>query len=248
MRTTALKCVSMRNEKLTQDIGSYYAWGETAPKNDYSWSTYFDTEDDGSTFLKYNLDEGGKTVLDPEDDAASVALGGDWRMPSRAEQDELRSNCYWVWTSTYGGKSVNGYIVYRAKAETDKGVKVTSSGTPSSNYSVETDAHVFLPAAGSRYGSDLYYAGGYGHLVPFAQRGLRLLRLRIGLPLGPRGLGQQLSLPRSVGAPCFACHRITMSIRPTPSAPPLAAVAMSWAEQEASRPAGATKGRNLLRT
>ena len=169
MRTTALKCVSMRNEKLTQDIGSYYAWGETAPKNDYSWSTYFDTKDDGKTFQKYTLDEGGKTVLDPEDDAASVALGGDWRMPSKAELDELRSKCYWVWTSTYGGKSVNGYIVYRAKAETDKGVKVTSSGTPSSNYSVETDAHVFLPAAGFRDGSGLYGAGDIG---PYWSRSL----------------------------------------------------------------------------
>ena len=145
-----------------EEYGNYYAWGETAPKEVYNWSTYFDTEDDGDTFLKYNLDEGGKTELDAEDDAASVALGGDWRMPSHEEFTELRDNCYWVWTSTYGGKSVNGYIVYKAKAEADKGAVVTSDGTPSSGYSVETDVHVFLPAAGYRYGSDLDYAGYYG--------------------------------------------------------------------------------------
>ena len=146
-----------------EEYGNYYAWGETDPKEVCDWSTYFDTEDGGNTFQKYNLAEGGKTVLDPEDDAASVALGGDWRMPTLAEQYELSSNCYWVWTSTYGGKSVNGYIVYKAKADADKGVQVTSYGTPSSAYSVETDAHVFLPAAGSRYGAGLYDAGSYGY-------------------------------------------------------------------------------------
>ena len=144
------------------EYGNYYAWGETAPKEVYNWSTYFDTEDDGDTFLKYNLDEGGKTELDAEDDAASVALGGDWRMPSHEEFTELRDNCYWVWTSTYGGKSVNGYIVYKAKADADKGAVVYSDGTPSSDYSVENDFHVFLPATGYRNGSGLYYAGSFG--------------------------------------------------------------------------------------
>ena len=34
-----------------------------------------------------------KTVLDPEDDVAHVKLGGKWRMPTKAEFEELRDNC-----------------------------------------------------------------------------------------------------------------------------------------------------------
>lgn len=52
--------------------------------------------------------EDNKITLDPEDDAAHVNWGGDWRMPTRAEQDELRYNCIWTWTSQNG---VNGYKV-----------------------------------------------------------------------------------------------------------------------------------------
>ena len=44
-----------------EDYGNYYAWGETATKETYYWSTYFDTNDDGNTFTKYN-NNGGKFV------------------------------------------------------------------------------------------------------------------------------------------------------------------------------------------
>ena len=53
-----------------EEYGDYYAWGETAPKSDYSWSTYFDTTDGGTTFTKYATDK--KTVLEPTDDAADI--------------------------------------------------------------------------------------------------------------------------------------------------------------------------------
>ncbi len=102
-----------------------------------------------------------KTELDDADDVAVQLWGGSWKMPTKAQQDELRNECYWVWTNTYNGKSVNGYIVYKAKSESDKGVKITSGNTPSSNYNVATDAHIFLPAAGSRWNADLDGAG-YG--------------------------------------------------------------------------------------
>ena len=69
-----------------------------------------------------------KTVLDPEDDVAHVKWGGTWRMPTRAEQDELRKKCKWKWTTLNG---VNGY-------------KVTG---PNGN-------SIFLPAAGYRRGAE----------------------------------------------------------------------------------------------
>ena len=144
-----------------EDYGDYYSWGETATKETYDWSTYFDTNDDGATFGKYNND--GLTELETSDDVASQTWGGKWQMPTQDMIEELKSKCYWVWTTTYNGKSVNGYIVYKAKSDTDKGVKVTSGSSPSSDYDVATAPHIFLPAAGYRYGSDLYGAGGDGY-------------------------------------------------------------------------------------
>ena len=123
-----------------EDYGNYYSWGETSTKETYKWSTYFDTNDDGSTFTKYN-NEGGKTVLDPEDDAAHVDWGGSWRMPTLAEWQELIDNCTWTWTTQNG---VNGY-------------KVTS------NKAGFTDKFIFLPAAGYRSIYGLSNVGIYGY-------------------------------------------------------------------------------------
>ena len=122
-----------------EDYGNYYAWGETAAKATYDWGNYFDTNDGGNTFTKYN-NEGGKTVLAPEDDAARVHWGGSWRMPTKAEWQELIDNCTWTWTMQNG---INGY-------------KVTS------NKAGYTDKFIFLPAAGLRYDSDLNDVGSYG--------------------------------------------------------------------------------------
>lgn len=165
-----------------EDYGYYYAWGATEPQDVYNWVyTPFQTQNttDGSSikFTKYLGSTSSsykdpsatdanafKTVLDPEDDAAHVNWGGDWRMPTTEEQDELRENCYWKWVTSYNGKSVNGYIVYKVKDSADKG-KMTnnnSSYSPVGSYSV-SDPHLFLPAAGCRYDSSLDLAGWVGY-------------------------------------------------------------------------------------
>ncbi|MBR5677217.1 MAG: leucine-rich repeat protein [Paludibacteraceae bacterium] len=123
-----------------EGYGNYYAWGETSTKETYNWSTYFDINDGGSPFMKYNND-GGKTVLDPQDDAAHVNWGGSWRMPTKAEWQELYDNCTWTWTTQNG---INGY-------------KVTS------NKAGYTDKFIFLPAASCRSeGGDFYVVGAIG--------------------------------------------------------------------------------------
>lgn len=85
-----------------EESGDIFAWGETETKEIFQWETYKWTEpfeDDHFPFSikKYNnsiyypgvLDN--KIVLDAADDAATVKLGGKWRMPTKTEMDELIS-------------------------------------------------------------------------------------------------------------------------------------------------------------
>ena len=154
----------------SQDYGDYYAWGEVTTKSTYSMGTYkYFKDGDEYKITKYcsnsycgnNGFSDSKTTLDLSDDAAYVNWGGKWRMPTRAQQDELRYECCWAWTSSYNNSNVAGYVVYKAKTSSDKGKKIYSSGTPSASYSL-SDAHIFLPAAGYRDHGDLYDAGSYG--------------------------------------------------------------------------------------
>lgn len=95
-----------------QEYGDYFAWGETDPKSTYDWSTYFDTDDGGTTFKKYGSG-GKKTVLDPADDAARVNLGGTWRIPTNLEWDALRNTDNYTWEKTddYNSTGIKGFIV-----------------------------------------------------------------------------------------------------------------------------------------
>ena len=122
--------------------GDYFAWGETAPKSTYNWSTYKWYNGSSTPMTKYCTKSSygtvdGKTVLDLEDDAAYVNMGSEWCMPTIAQQQELLNECTWEWTNQNG--------VY--------GRKVTG---PNSN-------SIFLPAAGYRDDGGLYDAGSLGY-------------------------------------------------------------------------------------
>ncbi|MBR4312833.1 MAG: hypothetical protein IKT86_05790, partial [Bacteroidaceae bacterium] len=119
-----------------EQYGNYFAWGETVIKDNYSA--------DNSVTYGLSISElesrgiiGADGNLTSAYDAATVNWGSDWRMPTKAEQDELRTNCTWIWTTQNG---VDGY-------------KVTG---PNGNF-------IFLPVAGYRYNTSLYYAGSNGY-------------------------------------------------------------------------------------
>ena len=119
----------------SENYGDYFAWGETEPKTDYSWSTYkfcIDA-DNPNHFTKYEND---KEILDPEDDAAHVNWGSRWRMPTDAEMRELINKCTYKQTSQNG---VNGLLF---------------TG-PNGN-------SIFLPTAGYMSEATLYYDGSLG--------------------------------------------------------------------------------------
>lgn len=78
-------------------IGGYYAWGEVEEKDYYGDNYKFYTNGQ-PPFKKYNtsLEYGpidNKTRLDLEDDVAHRMYGGEWRMPTEKEIQELIDNC-----------------------------------------------------------------------------------------------------------------------------------------------------------
>lgn len=90
-----------------EDYGYYFAWGETKPKDVYDWSTYKWCNDNETTLTKYctNSDNGtmdNKTVLDSEDDAATMNWGENWRMPTFVEWSELLDQCTWKYETRHG--------------------------------------------------------------------------------------------------------------------------------------------------
>lgn len=109
-----------------QDAGLYFAWGETEGHgNDlsdgylFSWENYKwgnSISEFLTVFSKYNFKPetgldgyiDGKFILDPEDDAAYVNWGSEWRTPSKAQFDELKEKCTWTQTTVQG---VDGYEV-----------------------------------------------------------------------------------------------------------------------------------------
>ena len=152
------------------NYGNYYAWGETETESDYSWDNYKYCNGSGKKLNKYCSDANfgydsftdDLTTLESSDDVATAVFGADYSMPTTADWDELCNQCYWVWTTNYNEHNVSGYIVYRAKSDGDKGGKVYNGGTAPASYSL-SDVHIFLPAAGYRYNSGLYFAGNAGY-------------------------------------------------------------------------------------
>ena len=117
-----------------EEYGDYFAWGETSPnKAGYR-------KDNCITYDKTMNDISGNAQYD----AARTNWGGDWRMPTKAEIEELIYHCTWIWTTQNG---VNGYNV------------TGPNGTS-----------IFLPVAGYRSWWSLYEAGtrgGYWSSSPY---------------------------------------------------------------------------------
>ena len=127
------------------DYGNLYTWGDiTAATHKCQWPNYKwlgRSRVSGTyAFKKYcaadkpdywdadsELPADGKLVLDPEDDAAHVELGGDWRMPLPAELLALSKDCDFTWV-THGDV---------------KGAEVRSKSSACSSV-------LFLPAAGEQ--------------------------------------------------------------------------------------------------
>ena len=131
------------------DYGYYFQWGDIEDKSnaDCNWESYKYWNDTEDTMTKYNtLSEygenlDGKTTLDLKDDAARVHMGGDWRMPTDNDFQELLDNTTIEWITNFNGSDVNG-MKFISKADTTK--------------------YIFIPASGYRAASSFYDRGRYG--------------------------------------------------------------------------------------
>jgi len=149
-----------------EEFGDYFAWGDTTTKyqpgyaqsddestvwkngmwDGYTWGTYrFSNETSNSLFKYCSKSDYGfdgitdtLTILTPADDVAHYKWGGNWRMPTLADFDELLKNCKCFFITQNGVK----------------GLKIISRKDSSKS--------IFLPAAGYRRETSLRVAGSYG--------------------------------------------------------------------------------------
>ena len=130
------------------DYGDYFQWGSTRPNTadectresykfynsaKYSLTKYCVTSLYGLFGIVDN-----KTTLDLEDDAARSNMGGNWRMPTEAEFQELLDNTDNEGIEDFNGSGVNGW-------------KFTSK--------TDTSKYIFIPAAGECYRGLVYDVG-----------------------------------------------------------------------------------------
>ena len=130
------------------DYGYYFQWGDIVDKSDSkcSWESYkycnwsYDRLTKYNTFPLYGEKPDNKTSLDLEDDAARAHMGGDWRMPTQTEIQELLENTENEWVEDFNGSGVNGR-------------KFSSKINGNS---------IFIPAAGICCDGSVDYVGYYG--------------------------------------------------------------------------------------
>ena len=126
------------------DAGFYFQWGDTigytvdqiGKDKQFSWADYkFSINGSDADFSKYT---NSGEILELEDDAAHVHMGGDWSMPSPNQIQELRDNTAVEWTTLNG---VNGYLF--------------TSNKDSSKF-------IFFPAVGSAWNGLIHHSGDSG--------------------------------------------------------------------------------------
>lgn len=126
-------------------LGDYYAWAEISTKKKYSAETYKHykwADYKLKRIKKYNAED-GKTVIDPDDDAARVNLGVGYRIPTQEDWKELLDECNWQAVTITLPEIMNP-----SQTKTIARWKVTG---PSGN-------SIILPMTGG-----FEFAGGYSH-------------------------------------------------------------------------------------
>ena len=156
-----------------EEPGLYFQWGDTQGYTDeqignreglkaFRWADYkFSIDGSSSNFSKYNASD-SKTVLDPEDDAAHVNMGGNWRIPTFDEYKELCLNTDIYLVPTDGeeikgtAKEQSGSVIIKWASQTEgtwEGVKFYKKG--------DKQTYMFVPTSGNAYDGFVFGRRGY---------------------------------------------------------------------------------------
>lgn len=144
-----------------EEYGGYYAWGETVEKESYTEKDYTVVNAEGEFLIP-------EQISGTEYDVAHVKWGGDWRMPTFAECQELVNKCTWVrgsqngvngWTVT--GPTGNSIFLPSAGYKLDGLNYETSNGSYwSGDRNVQSNGDAYYIVMGSRYRVDYSWACG----------------------------------------------------------------------------------------
>ena len=155
------------------DIGYFFAWGEALPKTIFNdWSSYKWMQDGGSDYTSINkyamADENtsgiwyqngafvgdGLSVLEAEDDAASVLWGDSWRSPSPADYQELIDECTWNYTS------ISGMYGMEVVGPNGNSIFIPGAGYLEAPYYYNVDYGYYLSSSlhDTQYASYLYFS------------------------------------------------------------------------------------------
>lgn len=116
------------------DAGTYFAWGDTAPKS------YYGPKNDATFGMEYEklVSEGylpDGVHLAPDHDAATITLGSDWRMPTIEEIKELLAN------STKGYSLLDGTGGLLAQTRNGASIFFPLTGCYAESFKVPQTAH-----------------------------------------------------------------------------------------------------------
>ena len=150
-----------------EDYGFYFAWGSTVgatqeevENGTFTFGTggnavaYVDpTAPAEAMFTKYNSTD-GLTELEPQDDAATVHMGAEWKLPSKEQLEELTANTTSEWTTINGvngrkfTSKVNGNYIF---------VPAASGAHDYGMGGVESNGDVWSSSVHSSYSSTAWY-------------------------------------------------------------------------------------------
>lgn len=136
-----------------EESGLYFQWGDTvgytkeqveAGEKIFDFYSYFDSINGSSErFEKYYCDEDGYTgpsILESADDAATVNMGSEYRMPTKADFKELIDNSTIIYIDLQGNEFTQDEVKSGSISENNlKGIKFIG---PNGN-------SIFITAAGS---------------------------------------------------------------------------------------------------
>lgn len=112
------------------DYGDLFAWGSTEPYRLNGTTPIDNTGNYGSSYANKIQHD-----LYPNEDAATVKWGKGWKMPTKAQFEELLANTTYTWT--------------------------TISGVNGGKFTASNGKYIFFPAAGFVNGGSIDSRGGY---------------------------------------------------------------------------------------